>query len=121
VDEEKKMTRAKRSNARMSKGGAKSGTRRNLLLVNDLDHFARKRRGTYKGVGMHAITGDSPKMHAIAYKPLDPKPKPTQIPVTKRQKSKPKKRKRIPVVDVGPKSKPVNNGKSCKNAAPCIY
>ena len=80
-----------------------------------------KRLGRRNIKPKHAITGDSPKMHAIAYKPLDPKPKPTQIPVTRRQKSKPKKRKRIPVVEVGAKSKPVNNGKSCKNMAPCIY
>jgi len=80
----------------------------------------------------HAITGDSPKMHAIAYKPLDPKHKPIQIPVTKRQRSKKKKKKRIPVIEVGTKLKQVNNevgtkskqvknGKSCKNARPCIY
>ena len=91
----------------------------------------------------HAITGDTPKMHAITWKPRDLKPKPTQIPFTGKQtgnkkkpthsptnglKTKPK-RTQVPVVKMGPKQKPkqkpkpkpVDNGKLCKNAVPCIF
>ena len=103
----KKMARAKRSIARRSRG--LSGPRRRLtpwlapLVQGGVMMDGVKRLGKSSIRPKHAITGDSPKMHAITWKPRDLKPKPTQIPTTKKQTGKKKKRTQVPVVKVEPK------------------